>query len=93
MSTTLDSLAAKLRSFVETECGRLHVPGAAVGVIHDGEEWYIGFGVTNDDAPAPVDEATLFQIGSNTKTYTATAIIREVEAGRIDLHAPLRAIP
>ena len=81
---------SELREHVDAERERLHVPGVAVGVIHGDDEWYAGFGVTNVDAPAPVDEATLFQIGSNTKTYVATAVMREVEAGRIDLDAPLR---
>ena len=81
---------AELRDFVEAERERLHVPGAAVGIIHGDDEWYAGFGVTNVAAPAAVDEATLFQIGSNTKTFVATAIMCEVESGRVDLDAPVQ---
>ena len=90
VSEAMAELEADLLEFVEAQRERLHVPGVAVGVIRGDEEWYRGFGVTNADAPSPVDEATLFQIGSNTKTYVATAIMREVEAGRADLDAPLR---
>lgn len=89
MGGELQALDAELRSYIEERRKAGHVPGVAVGVIHGGEEWYAGFGVTNVEAPVPVDEATVFQIGSNTKTYVATAIMREVEAGRIDLDAPL----
>jgi CubicO group peptidase (beta-lactamase class C family) len=46
--------------------------------------------VTSIENPLPVDQDTLFVIGSVTKTYTATAIMRLVEAGRIDLDAPAR---
>jgi len=66
------------------------VPGVAVGLIADGEEWLQGFGVTSVDHPLPVDPDTLFQIGSITKTVTATAIMRLVEQGRLDLDAPVR---
>jgi CubicO group peptidase (beta-lactamase class C family) len=89
MGGDLQTLDGELRAFVEEQREQLHVPGVAVGVIHGDSEWYGGFGVTNADAPSPVDEATLFQIGSNTKTYVATAVMREVEAGRIDVDAPL----
>src|SRR2546428_9358229 len=66
------------------------VPGVAVGLIADGQETVAGFGVTNVDHPLAVDGDTLFQIGSITKTVTATAIMRLVEAGRLSLDAPVR---
>ena len=46
--------------------------------------------MTNVEHPLPVDADTLFQIGSISKTVTATAAMRLVEAGRLDLDAPLR---
>jgi CubicO group peptidase (beta-lactamase class C family) len=66
------------------------VPGTAVGLIADGEEWLAGFGVTNVEHPLPVDADTLFQVGSITKTFTATALVRLVEQGVLDLDAPVR---
>ena len=66
------------------------VPGVAVGLIADGEEWLSGFGVTNVEHPLPVDADTLFQIGSITKTFTATALMRLVERGDVELDAPVR---
>jgi CubicO group peptidase (beta-lactamase class C family) len=39
----------------------------------------------------PIDERTLFQVGSTGKTFTATAVMRLVEQGRVDLAAPVRA--
>jgi CubicO group peptidase (beta-lactamase class C family) len=46
--------------------------------------------VTSIDNPLPVDPDTLFVLGSVTKTYTATAIMRLVEQGRVELEAPVR---
>ena len=68
----------------------LDVPGVAVGVLLDGEEHYAFAGVTSVENPLPVDETTLFQFGSTGKTYTATAIMRLVEQGKVDLDAPVR---
>ena len=66
------------------------VPGVAVGVLADGEEHYAVAGVTSVAHPLPVDEETLFQFGSTGKTYTATAIMRLVAQGKVELDAPVR---
>jgi CubicO group peptidase (beta-lactamase class C family) len=66
------------------------VPGVAFGVVADGREFSAGFGVTNVHHPLAVDDTTLFQIGSITKTYTATALARLAEMGRIRFDAPVR---
>ncbi|HJT37658.1 MAG TPA: serine hydrolase domain-containing protein [Actinomycetota bacterium] len=68
----------------------LNVPGAAAGVFIGGDEQYAYHGVTSIENPLAVDETTLFQFGSTGKTYTATAIMRLVEQGKIDLAAPVR---
>ncbi len=68
----------------------LGVPGVAVGVDHGGEREVVTYGVTSVDHGRPVDEATLFQIGSTAKTFTATAIMVLVEQGRIELDQPVR---
>src|SRR5947209_9132734 len=70
--------------------GQFQVPGVAVGIYHQGEEQYAVNGVTSIENPVPVDENTLFQFGSTGKTFTATAIMRLVEQGKIDLDVPVR---
>lgn len=69
---------------------RHKVPGVAVGVYCDGREFAAGFGVTSISNPLAVNENTLFQIGSNTKTFVATMAMRLVEAGQLDLDTPIR---
>jgi CubicO group peptidase (beta-lactamase class C family) len=81
-----DELAARIASAAE----RLQVPGVAAGILLDGEEDYVYHGVTSITQPLPVDETTLFQIGSTTKTYTGTAIMMLVEQGLVDLKATVR---
>ena len=85
-----DFLFEQIGELIKQEMARLHVPGVAVGVYAAGQEFLAGFGVTSVDHPLPVDADTLFQIGSTTKTLTATAVMRLVEAGKLDLEAPIR---
>lgn len=66
------------------------VPGVAIGLLAGGETYMEGFGVTSLTNPLPVTPETLFQIGSTTKTVTATALMRLVEQGKIDLKAKVR---
>ena len=68
----------------------LDIPGVAVGVLHEGTEHYAYHGVTSVENPLPVDATTLFQFGSTGKTFTSVAILRLVEAGKVDLDAPVR---
>jgi CubicO group peptidase (beta-lactamase class C family) len=79
-----------LRARVAETAEGLAVPGVAVGVYHAGHEQYAFSGVTSIENPLAVDERTLFQIGSTGKTYTATALLRLVERGLVDLDAPVR---
>ena len=79
-----------LQKTVHEAAERLAVPGVAVGVYHEGAEQYAFHGVTSIENPLPVDEHTLFQFGSTGKTFTATAIMRLVDQGKVDLHAPVR---
>jgi CubicO group peptidase (beta-lactamase class C family) len=46
--------------------------------------------VTSVDNPLPVDPDTLFLLGSLTKTYTATTLLRLAADGHVELDAPVR---
>jgi CubicO group peptidase (beta-lactamase class C family) len=81
---------ADLRAFVREQAEARAVPGVAAAIFLDGKEYYAYHGVTSVENPLPVDENTLFQFGSTGKTFTATAIMRLVEEGRIELDAPVR---
>jgi len=66
------------------------VPGAVLGVLHEGEVVEAATGVTDLTTGIPTTARTLFQIGSITKLYTATLVMQLVDEGRIDLDAPVR---
>ncbi len=69
---------------------KLGVPGVALGVLQEGREHVAGLGVTSLENPLPVTADTLFQVGSITKTFTGTALMRLAEAGRVRLEDPVR---
>jgi hypothetical protein len=65
-----------LSAFVEATATRYGIPGVAVGVWADGREVHARHGVTSAENPLPVDRDTLYLLGSVTKTFTATALMR-----------------
>ncbi len=81
-----DTLAAA----AATSMARLKIPGVALGVVHGGRIFTAALGVTSVEHPLPVTDATLFQIGSISKTFCATLAYRMAEAGELDLDVPLR---
>lgn len=85
-----DARFDRVASALEAKMKELGVPGVALGVLADGEVRTRGFGVTNIDHPLPVTDGTLFQIGSISKTFTGTAIMRLVEENRLRLDDPIR---
>jgi CubicO group peptidase (beta-lactamase class C family) len=89
--TNPDQLFQNLSDEITSGMQRLPIPGLAVGVWHDGIERAAGFGVTSVENPLPVTPDTLFQIGSISKTFTATALMMLMEAGKVDLDTPIRA--
>jgi CubicO group peptidase (beta-lactamase class C family) len=79
-----------LEEFVSEMQREFDVPGVSVGVLVGDAEYYAYDGVTSIRNPLPVDENTLFQFGSTGKTFTATAMLRLVERGDVELEAPVR---
>jgi CubicO group peptidase (beta-lactamase class C family) len=79
-----------LHEMVRASMERHAVPGAALGIYDSGVEHTEGFGVTSVENPLPVNPDTIFQIGSITKTVTATAIMVLSERGMLDLDEPVR---
>lgn len=72
--------ADRLDDALEGLRGELGIPGMAVAVVHDGSLVLAeGYGTRRAGGNAPVDEDTLFAIGSATKAFTATAIGMAVE--------------
>ena len=67
------------------------IPGVALGILHNGTVSIRGLGVTNVEDSLPVTAHTVFPIASISKTFAATAMMRLVEQGKVDLKAPVRS--
>lgn len=69
---------------------RLQPPGAVVGVIIDGElVWVKAAGVREKSNNAPVTPETVFRIASMTKSFTAMAILKLRDEGKLSLDDPV----
>ena len=83
-----------LGTILEREIPRLmeaaDVPGFSMAVVRGGQIFWKGaFGVRSRESNEPVDENTMFEAASLTKTVTAYAALRLVERGKLDLDRPL----
>lgn len=90
-STQLDvDIVTQIDAMVEETMARIDLPGFALAVVKDGEVVYAkGFGVTSLDGGAPVTSQTVFQWAETSMALTAMAVMQLVEAGKIDLDAPI----
>ncbi len=61
------------------------VPGMAVGVTLGGRHYVFDYGVASKATGKPVDNATLFEVGSITKTFTASFVSYAQRTGALSL--------
>lgn len=70
------------------------VPGIAVAVTVGGQTHFFSYGVADKDRNAPVTKDTLFEIGSVSKTFTATLACYAESLGKLSLDDhPGRYVP
>ncbi len=81
-----EAIGRVVRSF-EEQLARNEIPGGALVIVEQGAVTHArGFGVENLESRRPVDPArTAFYLASVTKPFTATAVMQQVEQGRLAL--------
>ncbi|REJ76088.1 MAG: serine hydrolase [Acidobacteria bacterium] len=79
-----------LEEFIEREVKDKDLPGFAIALV-DGQRivWQKGFGHSDPEAKKPVANETIFRVGSVSKLFTDIAVMKLVEAGKMDLDAPV----
>lgn len=84
------SQAARALDMIEQEMRDRRIPGLQVAVIKDGRIiLQRGLGLSNVENHVPVSDKSLFAINSATKSFTGVAMMQLVEAGKVDLQAPI----
>jgi hypothetical protein len=77
---------AYVDSWLEYRVWKLRAPGAQVAVWFDGKiQLSKAYGLANLDSQEQLTTSHLFRIASHSKTFTATAIMQLVEAGKLRL--------
>ena len=86
-----ETLAAELDRLLATAQAEQRMPSVSACVFRDGEViWERVLGVADVASGRAATSDDVYRIGSITKTFTAVLIMQLVQAGRIDLEAPLR---
>ena len=87
--TKLRAAFPAVDSIMREFTGREHVPGAAWAIVMDDRVVHMGVtGLRDVATKAPVDSSTVFRIASMTKSFTAMAIMRLRDGGKLSLDEP-----
>jgi CubicO group peptidase (beta-lactamase class C family) len=84
----------EIDAYLEQEMRRLNIPGASLVIVEGDKIVHLrgfgdGFGRARPGGEVPSPQTPFF-IGSLTKSFTALAVMQLVEAGKIDLDAPVQ---
>src|SRR5256712_175332 len=81
---------ASIDAYISAQMLANHIPGVALGLVHNDQVMHLrGFG-SADSTGRAVTPQTPFILASVSKSFTALAVMQLVEAGKIELDAPLQ---
>jgi len=73
-------------TYIETQMRALHIPGVSLAVVRDGRIVKAkGYGLANIEANSAATPKTVYEIGSLTKQFTATAVMMLIEERKVSL--------
>jgi len=82
--------ADQIDDYILAQMQHLHIPGVSLAIVRDGRTIKTqGYGFANIELKAPATKDTVYEIGSNTKQFTAAAIMMLVEEGKVRLEDPI----
>ncbi|MEU4724942.1 serine hydrolase domain-containing protein [Nonomuraea dietziae] len=84
------AVASRLDTAIRQVMRETKVPGVIVGLSASGKGAYVrAFGVADKAAGAPMKPDLYMRIGSETKTFTVTALLELVDQGKVGLDDPI----
>jgi CubicO group peptidase (beta-lactamase class C family)/D-alanyl-D-alanine dipeptidase len=92
--STLDpayrDVAAVLRAHVASEMDAKGLPALSIALVDDQSiVWAEGFGLADPTEDVAATAQTVYRVGSVSKLFTDIAVMQRVEAGELDLDAPV----
>ena len=87
---------AETKAFIESQMTEKSIVGLSIALIDAGKEssskliWAQGFGMADKETGKRASADTIYCIGSTSKTITAVAVLKQKDAGRIDLDQPVQ---
>lgn len=89
-----DRIRAAVEGTIAPLMARHDIPGMAVALTVDGRAYVFNFGVAAKDSRTPITDNTLFEIGSVSKTLTATLATYAQALGKLSMDQhPSRYLP
>jgi len=82
----ISAKADNVDDYILVRMRQLHIPGLSLAIARDGRVAKAqGYGFANLELRAHATKETVYEIGSNTKQFTAAAIMMLVEEGKVHL--------
>ncbi|HUI93781.1 MAG TPA: serine hydrolase domain-containing protein [Chitinivibrionales bacterium] len=84
-------LNERAAALVQRAMKTYRITGASISIINDNAPVILrNFGYADKKNNIPVNDSTLFKIGSITKVFTASAVMQLAEQGKIDIDKPIK---
>ena len=85
------AIIADLKQVITQQMADKELPCISIALVRDGEVvWSSGFGVADAESGRNASDRTVYRVGSISKLLTDLAVMRQVEAGKLDLDKPVQ---
>jgi CubicO group peptidase (beta-lactamase class C family) len=89
--TDYAALVSRYKSLIQETMKKQNIQGVSLVLLDDQDIiWQEGFGFANAAQNVAASPATLYKVGSLTKVFTASAVMKLQEQNKIDLDAPVK---
>lgn len=79
-----------IEEFINQQMNNGDIPGLSVTIVKEDKTLYQGgFGYSDIDSQQPVTSDTLFELGSNSKAFTALGVLKLAKDKKIHIEAPI----
>jgi len=82
-----------LDTWIQAQLENGGLPGLVIGIVYDQEPvWVQAYGHASLDPPVPMTADSIFRIASHSKLFTAIAVLRARDAGKLRLDDPVTQV-